>query len=167
MPGITLPSSLEFFHQKVKINHLLVSYAVGSNLLSGFPLAFSGPKPAFISWVEGEVEPGGSGSRDGSEKEGLQKSPKWKEMEHGSLSQGVAAIPAYHHHKAACPELYWNSRWSSTKTWLKDIPTRRPLYSCPDYGCDFSYSFLLVSHRAAQSGGQPLPYDQAPSYLLY
>ncbi|XP_046521758.1 zinc finger protein 785-like [Equus quagga] len=83
-----------------------------------------GPKLAFISWVEGEVEAWGpeaqdpkadspakvAGSSDGSEeKEVLKKSPKQKQMEHEGVSLKewlLSSAPLDLNHKAACPELY-------------------------------------------------------------
>ncbi|XP_021556297.1 zinc finger protein 785 [Neomonachus schauinslandi] len=148
-------------------------------------LGFSGPKPAFISWVEGEVEAWSSeaqdpegetpaavirdrgkiqGSRDESEeKEELKKSPKQKEMEHEEVSLEEwlpSSRPPGANHRASCPALCWNSGRSPVKPWFKDITTRRSPYSCPDCGRNFSYPSLLANHKRVHSGERPFPCDQ-------
>ncbi|XP_045731294.2 zinc finger protein 785 isoform X2 [Mirounga angustirostris] len=148
-------------------------------------LGFSGPKPAFISWVEGEVEawsaeaqdPEGetpaavirdrgkiTGSRDESEeKEELKKSPKQKEMEHEEVSLEEwlpSSRPPGANHRASCPALCWNSGRSPVKPWFKDTTTRRSPYSCPDCGRNFSYPSLLANHKRVHSGERPFPCDQ-------
>uniref|UniRef100_A0A2K6EL15 Zinc finger protein 785 n=1 Tax=Propithecus coquereli TaxID=379532 RepID=A0A2K6EL15_PROCO len=123
-------------------------------------LGFSGSRPAFVSWVEGQVEAwipeaqDPSGSRDGNEEKArLKKSAKQKvELEEMSLKDWFP--------KAACPELCRNPRQSPIKPWLKDTLTPRPPYSCPDCGRNFSYPSLLASHQRVHSGERPFPCDQ-------
>uniref|UniRef100_A0A8C8Z418 Zinc finger protein 785 n=1 Tax=Prolemur simus TaxID=1328070 RepID=A0A8C8Z418_PROSS len=150
-------------------------------------LGFSGPKPAFVSWVEGEGEawspeaqdPAGesspavsrgtgkvAGSRDGNEEnERLKKSAKQKvEFEEMSLKDWLPAnMPPGSSPKAACPELCRNPRQSPIKPWLKDTLTPRPPYSCPDCGRNFSYPSFLASHQRVHSGGRPFPCGQCPA----
>ncbi|KAM9583483.1 zinc finger protein 785-like [Trichechus inunguis] len=115
-------------------------------------LGFSGPKPAFNFWVEGEVEawspeaqdedenPGvvSRGSKYGNEeKEGLKKSLKQKEMEHEGVSlqeQLPFSTSPGPNHKAACPELSYTPRQNPIKLWLKDTPTHSPPSLCLDCG---------------------------------
>uniref|UniRef100_A0A9L0IHS3 Zinc finger protein 785 n=1 Tax=Equus asinus TaxID=9793 RepID=A0A9L0IHS3_EQUAS len=132
----------------------------------------SGPKLAFISWVEGEVEAWGPEaqdpkadspakvagtslqtprSSDGSEeKEVLKKSPKQKQMEHEGVS---------------LKEWLLSSAQSPINPWLKDTPTRRPPYSCPDCGCNFSYPSLLARHKRVHSGQRPLPCNHCQAHF--
>nr|XP_025709906.1 zinc finger protein 785-like isoform X2 [Callorhinus ursinus] len=149
-------------------------------------LGFSGPKPAFISWVEGEVEawspeaqdPEGEtraavirdrGSRDESEeKEELKKSPKQKEMEHEEVSLKEwlpSSRPSGANHRASCPALCWNSGRSPVKPWFKDTTTHKSPYSCPDCGRNFSYPSLLANHKRVHSGEQPFPCDQCQAHF--
>ncbi|XP_008592185.1 PREDICTED: zinc finger protein 785-like [Galeopterus variegatus] len=83
----------------------------------------------------GGLEPRGDGNE---EKEGPEKSPKQKEMEHEQVSL----------------------KQSSIKPWLKDTATRRSPYSCPDCGHNLSYPSVLASHQQVHSRKQPFPCDQ-------
>ncbi|XP_041604458.1 LOW QUALITY PROTEIN: zinc finger protein 785 [Vulpes lagopus] len=182
-------------------------------------LGFSGPKPAFISWVEREVEAWSPEaqdpeavirdrgkitvtegerererereaetgrplygtmecatefqvlsfpiprSRDVSEEKELKKSPKQKEMEHEELSEEVSVeewLPSAGppSHKAAGPELCWNSGQSPIKPWFRGTPNRKSPYSCSDCGRNFSYPSLLANHKRVHSGERPFPCDQ-------
>ncbi|XP_008055944.1 zinc finger protein 785 [Carlito syrichta] len=146
-------------------------------------LGFSGPKPAFISWVEAEVEAWSpeaqdsegkslaavsrgkgkvAGSRDGiEEKERLKNSPKQKETHEVSLKAWLSAsVPSGFNPKAACPELCSNPSQSPIKPWLKDTLICRLPYSCPDCGRNFSYPSLLASHQQVHSRERPFSCDQ-------
>lgn len=79
----------------------------------------------------------------GPRKEEL-KSPKQKEMEHGSAPQGEAAIQhtPWPQSQSCLPAALPELRWSSIEPWLKDTPTHRPPYSCLDSGYNFSHPSL-------------------------
>uniref|UniRef100_A0A8C0RB30 Zinc finger protein 785 n=1 Tax=Canis lupus familiaris TaxID=9615 RepID=A0A8C0RB30_CANLF len=131
-----------------------------------FPSAgFSGPKPAFISWVEREVEAWSWEAQDPEVV--IRDRGKITEMEHEELSEEVSieewlpsSRPPGASHKAAGPELCWNSGQSPIKPWFRGTPNRKSPYSCSDCGRNFSYPSLLANHKRVHSGDRPFPCSQ-------